>query len=272
MRIKVAHTPDADDAFMFCAMITGKIPHDFQIENIVEDIEALNRKALEGAYDVTALSVHGYAYVSDKYRVLCAGASVGDGYGPVVVAKEKMELDGLTIAIPGRYTTASLLLSLAVENAETIEMRFDHIMRAILDGEVDAGVLIHEGQIVYQNYGLVKLLDLWEWWYNHTSLPLPLGINAIKRDLDVKTQHEFLNALMSSIRYAIENPEEAVRCAMKYGRGMSEDMVKKFATMYVNEYTLKMPESVVRAIEVMYEMAEEKGILKKPELDVLFPS
>ncbi|WP_456328249.1 MqnA/MqnD/SBP family protein [Archaeoglobus sp.] len=266
----VAHTPDADDAFMFYAMISGKIKTRLKIEHLIEDIETLNRMAFEGKLDVTALSVHAYAYLEDKYRILSAGASVGDGYGPIVVAKRDMELEGKRIAIPGRYTTATLLLKLALDDFDAVEMRFDRIIDAVKRGEVDAGLLIHEGQITYNMHNLVKVLDLWEFWYERTGLPLPLGVNVIRRDIPEEDQKEFLRVMKESIRYALENVEEAVDYAMKYSRGMSRELVKKFATMYVNEYTYEMPKSVVRAMEKMFDMAEKKGLLKKPKLDILF--
>ncbi len=269
-RISVAHTPDADDAFMFYAMVEGKIPVNFEIENVVEDIEALNEKAFNGVYDVTAISVHGYAYVCEKYRILAAGASVGDGYGPIVVSKSKNIEDVRKVAIPGRYTTAALLLQIAMDDVEAVEMRFDRIPEAVMREEVDAGVLIHEGQITYSKLGLNKILDLWEWWSERTSLPLPLGVNVIKREIDEGVQRSFLASLTESIRYALRNPDEAARYAMKYGRGMEFEDVRKFAMMYVNEYTVEMPEEVIDAMDELFTMAEKAGIVKKPPLDVLF--
>ena len=271
----VAHTPDADDAFMFYAMVAGKIKMDFEVEHLIEDIETLNRLAFNAQLDVTALSLHAYAYLHEKYRILSAGASVGDGYGPIVVAGGDAGLDekGLEkskIAIPGEYTTANLLLRLALDDYQPVEMRFDEIIDAVKGGEVDAGLLIHEGQLTYTQHGLEKVLDLWEWWYERTSLPLPLGVNVIRRDLPEETQRAFLVALRESIQYAINNPDEAVDYAMKFARGMDRETTKKFATMYVNEYTYEMPESVVAAIERMFDMAAEKGIVEKPRLDILF--
>lgn len=266
--MRVAHTPDADDAFMFYAMMNGKIPLNFEVENIVEDIESLNRKALRGEYEVTALSVHAYAFVADKYRLLSAGASVGDGYGPVVVSKRNLDLKKAKIAIPGKLTTASLLLNLAVD-AKTVEMRFDEILDAVKIGKVDAGLLIHEAQLSYEEHGLKKALDLYEWWHSHTKLPLPLGVNAIKRDLSLDLQRAFLKAMKESVRYALKNVDEALSYAERYARGMDRETLRRFVTMYVNEYTLEMPEKVIKAIEVLFDMAEERGIVKKPRLDVL---
>ncbi len=276
MRISVAHTPDADDAFMFYAMISGRVADEiFEIENVVEDIESLNKKAFDVIYDVTAISVHGYAYVCDKYRILSAGASVGDGYGPILVSAGKSLEEIRKVGIPGRYTTASLLLRIALNemgmDVKTVEMRFDEIAEAVLEGKLDAGVLIHEGQITYAEMGLKKILDLWEWWNEKTSLSLPLGVNVIRRSLNEDIQKAFLRLLMESVKYAIENPDEATAYAMRYGRGMSAEMVKRFAMMYVNGYTLLMPPSVVDAMDELFGMAEEIGVLKKPPLDILYP-
>jgi 1,4-dihydroxy-6-naphthoate synthase len=266
----VAHTPDADDAFMFYAMMHGKIPTRLKIEHLIEDIETLNKMAFEGKLDVTALSVHAYAYLSDRYRILSAGASVGDEYGPIVVARRMIRLEGKKIAIPGRYTTATLLLKLALDEFKPVEMKFDKIIDAVRTGKVDAGLLIHEGQITYERYGLVKVLDLWEFWNNQTGLPLPLGVNVINRRISEDDQREFLRVMKESIRYALENVDEALDYAMNYSRGLERGLVRKFALMYVNDYTYEMPPKVVKAIEKLFEIAEDKGILKRPILDILF--
>jgi 1,4-dihydroxy-6-naphthoate synthase len=268
MRVRVAHTPDADDAFMFYALTHGKIETWLEIEHVIEDIEALNKKAFNAEYEVTALSAHAYAYLHDKYRILSAGASVGDGYGPIVVAKENAVLEKKKIAIPGKYTTAYLLLKLAVDDFQPVEMRFDEVIDAVLSNKCDAGLLIHEGQITFSDYGLKKVLDLWEWW-EPNGLPLPLGLNAIRRDLSGDVQREFLRAMRESIDYALKNVDEAIDYAMKYSRGLDRERAKKFALMYVNEYTYQMPESVVKALKLLYEMAEKKGIFKRPLLDIL---
>ncbi len=266
----VAHTPDADDAFMFYAMLKGKIPTRLKIEHLIEDIETLNRMAFEGKLDVTALSVHAYAYLDEKYRMLSAGASVGEGYGPIVVAKDSVDLNKAKIAIPGKFTTANLLLKLAIGDFKAVEMRFDEIIPSVKRGDVDAGLLIHEGQITYEMHGLKKVLDLWEFWYDQTTLPLPLGVNVINRRIPEEEQREFLRVMRESIRYALENVDEALEHAMRYSRGLSRDLVRKFALMYVNDYTLEMPLKVVKAIEILYDMAEERGILRKPRMDILF--
>uniref|UniRef100_A0A7J2TIU1 1,4-dihydroxy-6-naphtoate synthase n=1 Tax=Archaeoglobus fulgidus TaxID=2234 RepID=A0A7J2TIU1_ARCFL len=268
MLLTVAHTPDADDAFMFYAMLNGKIPLEFELKNVVEDIETLNSKALNGIYDVTAISVHAYAFAADKYRILSTGASVGDGYGPVVVAREKMDPNRALIAIPGKLTTANLLLKIFC-NARTLEMRFDEILNAVISGKVDAGLLIHEAQLSYENYGLKKILDLFELWNSIADLPLPLGINAIRKSLNVDLQRSFLRAMRTSVEYAMKNFEEALGYAEKFSRGLEREKLEKFVRMYVNSFTLEMPKSVERAIETLFDLAESKGLLKKPALDVL---
>jgi 1,4-dihydroxy-6-naphthoate synthase len=266
----VAHTPDADDAFMFYGMLNGKVPVNFEITQVVEDIETLNTRAFKGELDVTALSAHAYAFLHDTYRILSTGASVGDGYGPVVVARTDMVVEQKRIGVPGKYTTANLLLKLAVDDFQPVEMRFDEVLPAVKRGDVDAGLLIHEGQITYAQHGLVKILDLWDWWYEKTKLPMPLGINAIKRDVPEATQREFLAAMRASVQYALENVEEAMEHAMKYARGADKELVKKFALMYVNNYTYEMPANVVRAHDELYRMAEQKGFFERPPLDILF--
>ncbi|MCS7119491.1 MAG: MqnA/MqnD/SBP family protein [Archaeoglobaceae archaeon] len=269
MHFRVAHTPDADDAFMFYAMLNRKIPLFFEVENIVEDIETLNIKAMSGIYEVTAISVYTYAFVSEIYRILSSGASVGDGYGPIVVAKERVDLNKALIAIPGKYTTASLLLKLSCK-ARTVEMRFDKILEAVKTEKVDAGLLIHEAQLNFEDYGLRKIFDLYEWWNSITGLPLPLGINVIKRDLHIKIQREFLKMMKMSVRYAIENVEEALNYAERFSRGLDRERLRKFVKMYVNENTLEMSRNVEKAIKVIFELAEQRGVVKKPFLDVLY--
>ncbi|MFZ2071881.1 MAG: MqnA/MqnD/SBP family protein [Halobacteriota archaeon] len=267
----IAHTPDADDAFMFYGLINGKITTRLKLKYIVEDIETLNRKAFHGEIDVTALSAHAYAFLHHKYRILSVGASVGNGYGPVVVARSGMALKGRRIAVPGKYTTANLLLKLAVDCFQPVELRFDEVIPAVKRGEVDAGLVIHEAQITYPEHELAKVLDLWDWWQKKSSgLPLPLGINAIKRSVAEATQREFMVALRDSVRYALANVEEATQYAMQYSRGADKELVKKFALMYVNNYTYEMPQEVVKALEVLYRMAWRKGFFANPPLDILF--
>jgi len=267
----IAHTPDADDAFMFYGLLSGKIRTDTEMTQVIADIETLNKIAFRGELDVTALSAHAYAFLHSQYRILSAGASVGDGYGPVVIANREMDPERKNIAVPGKYTTANLLLKLAVDDFQPVEMRFDEVIHAVTRGDVDAGLVIHEGQITYAQHGLVKILDLWGWWYEKTKLPLPLGINAIKRDIPEETQREFLVLMRESVQYALDNVEEALLYAMKYARGADKELVKKFALMYVNKYTYEMPEEVVKAHDELYRMGERRGFFATPPLDILFP-
>lgn len=247
----------------------AKIPLEFELESVVEDIETLNSKALNGIYDVTAISLHAYAFVSDKYRILSTGASVGEGYGPVVVAREKnVDPNKATIAIPGRLTTAALLLKLFC-NAKTVEMRFDEILNAIVSGKVDAGLLIHEAQLSYEDYGLKKIMDFFELWNSITDLPLPLGVNVIERNIEIGVQRSFLRAMRMSVEYAIENFEEALDYAKMFSRGLETGKLAEFVRMYVSSYTIEMPKKVEKAIETLFELAESRGLLKKPLLDVL---
>ncbi|MCS7121243.1 MAG: ABC transporter substrate-binding protein [Archaeoglobaceae archaeon] len=256
--LKVAHTPDPDDAFMFYALMNKKVDTWLEFEHFIEDIETLNRKALKGVYEVTAISVHAYKYAKDKYRILSAGSSVGDGYGPVVVAREKIDLRGKRIAVPGKLTTAYLLLKMALDHFEPVEMRFDEVVKAVLDKKCDAALIIHDLQLVFEDLGLSKVLDLWEWWYKNFKLPLPLGLNVVRRDVESEVQKEFLNCMKESISYALKNVEEALNYAMRFSR-LDKEKTKTFVLMYVNKYTYEMPENVVEALKIIYR--EEPDIL-----------
>ncbi len=269
----VAHTPDADDAFMFYGMLKGKTATRMRIKHVVDDIESLNRRAFSGEMDVTALSVHAYAFLHTRYRILSAGASIGEGYGPVVVAGEAMEIGGKRIGVPGKYTTANLVLSLAVDADFTpVEMRFEEVIPALKRGDVDAGVLIHEAQLTYRAHGLVKILDLGEWWHEKTHLPLPLGLNCIKRTIPMDQQLQFLESMRESVQYALEHVDEALEYAMRYSRGAKEEQMRQFVLMYVNRSTYEMPGEAIKALNVLYERAERAGIITKPPLDILFPA
>jgi 1,4-dihydroxy-6-naphthoate synthase len=267
MRITIGHTPDADDAFMFYAMLNNKIEHNFEIENVIEDIESLNKRALNHELDVTAISVHAYAY-TNNYVILRSGSSFGLGYGPIVIAKDNIDLKKAKIAIPGELTSATLLLKLAIGEFDAKEMRFDTIPDAILNNEVDAGLIIHELQITYDKYNLVKILDLGEWW-SRTDLPIPLGINVASKRLGsdvIKTVDE---ALKESIIYALNNQDEALEYARRYARDADKDTLKRFVTMYVNNLTIDMGKRGEDAIKRLYEMANAKGFIDK--IRVEFP-
>lgn len=266
-RIRIGHSPDPDDAFMFYALTTGKLnTSGLEIEHILKDIETLNRWAVEGRLEVTALSLHAYAYVSDTYALLPYGASVGSRYGPLVVAKGPMGLSELKrkrIAIPGTLTTAFLALQLLVGKVKYGQVPFDGILEAVSSGEYEAGLLIHEGQLTYRRYNLTKIVDLGEWWYEETGLPLPLGGNAIRKDLGLKLLKRISRLLQESIQYALDHREEALEYAMPFARGLDQATTDRFVSMYVNEYTLDWGEEGRRAVQLLFQMGFERGILKR---------
>lgn len=265
--ITVAHSPDSDDAFMFYALVNNKIDTgDLKFINILSDIETLNRKAFEGIYDVTAISFHAYAYVSDKYILLPCGASMGVGYGPILVAKRKFdmsELKNLTVGVPGTLTSAFLVLKIFEPNLNYKVIQFDKIIEAVVNDEVDAGLLIHEGQLTYSNYGLEKVFDFGKRWSKETGLPLPLGGNAIKRELGEDLIKKVARCLRDSIKYAMENKIEALQYALEFARGMDSELADKFVGMYVNELTLDYGENGRRAVELFLDMGFEKGVIPK---------
>jgi 1,4-dihydroxy-6-naphthoate synthase len=262
MRIRIAHSPDPDDAFMFYALVKGRIESEFEFVDVTHDIETLNRKALEGVYEVTAVSIHAYPYLAERYALLSCGASMGDGYGPVVVARERLEsLKGKRVAIPGKLTSAYLALKLYEPVFSPVEVTFDLIPEAVAGGEVDAGLLIHEGQITYSELGLVKVVDLGEWWHGETSLPLPLGGNVIRRDLGEEVMRRVALYLKQSILYALEHQEEALEYAMGFARGLDREKNRRFVRMYVNEYTLDYGERGREAVRLFLKRGFEAGVL-----------
>jgi len=266
--ITLGHSPDPDDAFMFYALAADKIDtHGLAFKHVIQDIETLNRRAMNAELDVTAVSIHAYAYLLDQYALLTSGASMGDNYGPLVIAREPMTLDQLrsaTIAVPGLMTTAYLTLRLCVGEVKTVVVPFDQIMDAVERGDVDAGLLIHEGQLTYSGRGFEKVIDLGEWWMNETGLPLPLGGNAIKKSLGGELIAEISDLLRESIEYGLANREVAVRHSMKYGRGMVESLTDKFVGMYVNDYTIDYGERGRAAVKLLLERAHEAGIIPRP--------
>lgn len=266
--ITLGHSPDPDDAFMFYALAADKIDaEDLSFRHIIEDIETLNRRAMNAELDVTAISIHAYAHVLDQYALLASGASVGDNYGPLVIAREPLTIDELrdaTIAIPGKMTTAYLTLRLCLGDPQIVVMPFDQIMDAVERGEAQAGLLIHEGQLTYKARGLSKIIDLGEWWMKETGLPLPLGGNAIKKSLGPELIEKVSRLLRESIEYGLANRETAVRHSMKYGRGMEEGLTDKFVGMYVNDYTIDYGERGREAVRLLLERAHEAGIIPRP--------
>jgi 1,4-dihydroxy-6-naphthoate synthase len=263
--ITLGHTPDADDAFMFYGIASGKVGSKFAIKHVIQDIETLNRRALKHELDVTAVSVHAFAYLKD-YVILKSGGSFGLNYGPIVIAKNKMtkeQLQKCTIAIPGKMTSANLLLKLAIGNFREKEMSFEAIPDAVFSGRADAGLVIHEAQITYDRKKFTSVLDLGSWWSTSTGgLPVPLGINvASARTMSRDQIKEFSELFTRSIAYGLDNIDAAVDYAMQYGRGQPKETITKFVRMYVNDLTLDMSKDGRRAIEKMFEMSKERKII-----------
>jgi 1,4-dihydroxy-6-naphthoate synthase len=272
--VRIGHSPDADDAFMFYALTHGKVTiPGVRIEHVLEDIESLNRRAGSGELDVTAVSCATYPSLAEEYRLMDPGASMGKGYGPIVVARTPLAPESLAdrvIAIPGYGTTAYLLLRLAIGDPAVIVVAFDEIPRVVREGQAEAGLLIHEGQITFSEMGLVKVLDLGELWMERTGLPLPLGVNVTRRSLGEGMATQLSEALRASIRYAHAHPEEAVAYAMRYGRGIDAATCSRFVHMYVNDYTVTLGEEGRRALERLYREAVEAGLLDAmPPIDPL---
>ncbi len=262
MKIRVAHSPDSDDAFMFYAINQKKIElKGYEFEDVLSDIETLNREALKGTYEVSAISIHAFPYVADRYALLSSGASMGDNYGPMVVSREEFPLSELSnkrIAVPGTLTSAFLALKLFNPDFSYEVVPFDQIIERVKKGEFDAGLIIHEGQLTYKDEGLVCILDLGKWWYERTGgLPLPLGGNVIRKDLGEKVMREVSEILRESIKYSLENREEALEYAMRFARDMEKEKADRFVGMYVNELTVdygdRGKEAIVRFLTEAYE-------------------
>jgi 1,4-dihydroxy-6-naphthoate synthase len=267
-RITVAHSPDSDDAFMFFGLASGAVDtHGIVVDQVLSDIETLNRAAFEGRYEVTAVSFHAFAHLVDKYALLPHGASMGDRYGPIVVAPHggATKVKGTRIAIPGTLTTAYLTLRLYEPGFEYVVVPFDQIQQAVLDGQAEAGLLIHEGQLTYAEEGLSKIVDLGEWWAEHTGgLPLPLGGNIIRRDLGPEMIARVSKMLHNSIAYALTHREEAVEYAIQFGRGLDRDRTDKFVGMYVNNLTLSYGDRGRLAVERLLGDAYQRGLIPQP--------
>jgi 1,4-dihydroxy-6-naphthoate synthase len=266
--ITVAHSPDSDDAFMFYGLATNKLETDgLKFEHTLKDIQSLNEDARNGVYDVTAISFHAYAYVADKYALLPHGASIGDKYGPLVVSKEQYkpeDIPDLKIAVPGELTSAFLALRIYNQDFNYTVIPFDKIIDAVLEGKADAGLLIHEGQLFYKQMGLNKVLDLGEWWHERTGLPLPMGGNAIRRDLGPELMRKVSDALHRSIVYSMENREDALSYAMQFARDMPPELADRFVAMWVNELTLDYGERGKEGVRRLLQEGYEKGIIKTP--------
>ena len=263
--ITVAHSPDSDDAFMFYGLATHKLETDgLKFEHTLKDIQTLNEDAKRGVYDVTAISFHAYAYVSDKYALLPHGASIGDKYGPIVVSKEPRspeEIGDMKIAIPGELTSAFLALRIFNNKFDYIVVPFDKIIDAVLNGEADAGLLIHEGQLFYKEKGLDKVLDLGEWWHERTGLPLPMGGNAIRRDLGPDLMHQVSKHLHNSIVYSMENREDALTYAMQFARDMPQELADRFVAMSVNDLTLDYGERGKEGVRRLLDEGYAAGVI-----------
>ncbi|HEY0265025.1 MAG TPA: MqnA/MqnD/SBP family protein [Granulicella sp.] len=264
--ISIAHSPDSDDAFMFYGLATNKIRvPGYKFTHVLTDIETLNHKAInEQFYDVTAISFHAYPLLQDNYTLMACGGSVGEGYGPMIVAKRNFTLDEIKkirIAIPGTLTTAYLALRLFHPDIQSEVVPFDKIIPAVLSGEFDAGLIIHEGQLTYTKDGLVKILDLGQWWRELTGLPLPLGGNAIRRSLGDETMKIATQALRDSIQHALDHRDEALEYAMQFARDLDPALANRFVGMYVNDRTLNYGEDGREAIRKLLDMGYERGVI-----------
>jgi 1,4-dihydroxy-6-naphthoate synthase len=268
MEIKLAHSPDSDDAFMFYALATNRVKAPgLKFTHTLSDIETLNRAAEREEFDVTAISFSAYAYLRDKYVLLDCGASFGEGYGPIVVATRPMkreELAGSRIGIPGLRTSAYLTLRLYEPNFEAVPIPFDQILDAVRAGTVDAGLLIHEGQLLFSQLGLHKVVDLGHWWQETTKLPLPLGGNAIRRALGKETGARVARAIRDSVQYGLDHREEALNYALQFARDMDTDLADKFVGMYVNNWTLGYGERGRAAVQELLDRGVKAGVIPGP--------
>lgn len=263
--ITVAHSPDSDDAFMFYGLATDKLATgDLKFTHVLKDIQTLNEEAFRGTYDVTAISFHAYAYISDKYILLPHGASIGDNYGPILVSArpaKDQNISKLKIAVPGKLTSAFLALKLFNPDFQYEVVPFDKIIDAVKSGDCDAGLLIHEGQLFYESVGLHKILDLGEWWHERTGLPLPMGGNAIRRELGPEVIHQVSECLRESISYSLANREDALQYAMQFARDMDTSLADRFVAMWVNNLTLDYTERGREGVRRFLTEGFERGII-----------
>ncbi len=266
-RIRIGHSPDPDDAFMFYGLASGRVATPgYAIQQVLTDIEGLNRMALAGDIEVSAVSIHAYAYLADRYLLMPCGASMGDGYGPIVVSRDEVAPDDLrtmTIAVPGALTSATLALRLALGDVRTEVMPFDRILDAVARGEHQAGLLIHEGQLTYGAAGVRKILDLGVWWRQATGLPLPLGGNAIRRDLGTATIRDLTAIMRATIAFGLEHRQDALTYAMEFGRGLGRPLADRFVGMYVNDYTIDYGDKGRDAIATFLQRGAEAGIIPR---------
>ena len=273
--IRVGHSPDPDDAFMFYGLASGKVKlPGIRIEHMLEDIQSLNVRAMRAELPVTAISAHAFPYVADKYWVMKTGASMGEGYGPVIISRKFRtleELKGKTVGTPGPLTTATLLFKTFTEGMKNVDMQFDAIMEAVDSGKVDAGLLIHEGQITYQSLGYHKVLDFGEYWEKETGgLPLPLGLDVVRKDLGWDLARRLSESLKESIAYGYAHQDESIPYAMQWGRGIDKKLGERFVKMYVSQLTIDMGESGVKALEYLFQKGNEKGLIPLvPKLELV---
>lgn len=273
--IRIGHSPDPDDAFMFYGLASGKVKLEgIRVEHVLEDIQSLNERAMRAELEVTAISAHTFPFVAEKYWIMRTGASMGEGYGPVIISrkyKSLNELQGKTVGTPGPLTTATLLFKIFTDGINNVDMSFDRIMKAVDDGIVDAGLLIHEGQITYQSLGYNKVLDFGELWEKETiGLPLPLGLDVVRKDLGEDLARKLSQGLKDSIAYGYNHQNESIPYAMQWGRGIDEKLGEKFVKMYVSELTIDMGERGKRALELLFEKGFEKGLVTQiPEVRLL---
>lgn len=267
VEIRIGHSPDPDDAFLFYGLTQGKVGlPGIRVRHWLRGIEELNQQALAGELEMTAISLHAYAYCADRYLLLRTGASVGDGYGPIVVARQAVrpeDLRRMTVAIPGRLTTAALLLQLALGSVPAQILPFDEILGAVLDGRVEAGVLIHEGQITYAERGLKKVLDLGEWWRKQSGLPAPLGVNVLRRDLEPALLRGLARALRESLDYAMKHRAEALEYAQRFGRGLDRIRTDRFVGMYVNRWSVEIQPDAAMAMQELLDRSAQMQLIPR---------
>jgi len=266
-QISLAHSPDSDDAFMFYGLAKGKVATgDLEIAHVLTDIETLNREAVAGKHEVTAISFHAYPYVADKYALMPCGGSIGDGYGPLLVAREPMDraaIERARVAVPGTLTSAYLALKLFAPKVETRTVAFDRILEEVRDGRADVGLIIHEGQLTFGGYELTKVLDLGAWWKEETGLPLPLGGNAVRRDLGPALMARLTDLVRQTVRYSLEHRKDALAHAMSFARGMDPSVADRFVGMWVNELTLDCGEVGRRAVQVFLDRGHAAGVIPR---------
>jgi 1,4-dihydroxy-6-naphthoate synthase len=267
MKISLAHSPDSDDAFMFYGLARGKVPTGgLEIAHVLKDIESLNHEAREGVHEVTAISFHAYPYVAERYALMPCGGSIGEGYGPLVVAREALDLQalrgaGVVVAVPGTLTTAFLALKLFAPEVRTRVVPFDRILDEVREGRADAGLIIHEGQLTFAGHGLRKLLDLGAWWKDETGLPLPLGGNAVRRDLGPELVARLTRLVRESVRYSLAHRGEALRYALEFARGMDPAIADRFVGMWVNDMTVDCGERGRQAVQELLDRGHAAGLI-----------